>query len=311
MFVQPSKKAYETLLKRVKALEEELKRVRNEKQEASSFPAKVELNDRETRDRNSRRKNSWVNIYNEATALRKSKRLLGQEVETDDDSEWRVKWSQRVMGLFAAVTLICWVAIQIIGTIVFGSLTLISMVLLYYKNFSFVISKRLLKETNVVIILIFGLCIFIIEIARPKDPIRDPILGLLYVLGVFAFVFLDAVKLKSRVYVMVVGILFVLTTMNNIRNTIFSDVSRGIVLFKYTIRGNEYTFMKRSTQRSIFVQIVLFSMDGIYTIFKDKKQELMIFATGNIYRETGTASKEVEQKSFVRKIKIENVVVGI
>jgi hypothetical protein len=35
-------------------------------------------------------------------------------------------------------------------------------------------------------------------------------------------------------------------------------------------------------------------MSGIYTLFKDKKQELMIFATGNIYRETGTASKEVE-----------------
>ena len=40
-------------------------------------------------------------------------------------------------------------------------------------------------------------------------------------------------------------------------------------------------------------------------LFKDKKQELMIFATGHIYRETGTASKDVEKKSFVRKIKSE------
>ena len=39
---------------------------------------------------------------------------------------------------------------------------------------------------------------------------------------------------------------------------------------------------------------MLFSMNGIYTLFKDRKQELMIFATGNIYRETGTASKENE-----------------
>ena len=34
-------------------------------------------------------------------------------------------------------------------------------------------------------------------------------------------------------------------------------------------------------------------MNGIYTLFKDKKQELMIFATGHIYRETETA-QEVE-----------------
>ena len=30
--------------------------------------------------------------------------------------------------------------------------------ILYYKNVSFVIAKRLLRETNVVIILVFGLC---------------------------------------------------------------------------------------------------------------------------------------------------------
>ena len=57
-------------------------------------------------------------------------------------------------------------------------------------------------------------------------------------------------------------------------------------------------FMKRSVKRSIYIQIMLFSMNGIYTLFKDRKQELMIFATGNIYRETGTASKEVEDKQY-------------
>ena len=50
---------------------------------------------------------------------------------------------------------------------------------------------------------------------------------------------------------------------------------------------------------------MLFSFNGIYTIFKDRKQELMIFATGHIYRETGTASKEVEDKQYLMKIKSE------
>ena len=98
---------------------------------------------------------------------------------------------------------------------------------------------------------------------------------------------------------------------NNIYHLIFRDWDQGVVLLKYNIQGNEYTFMKRSTKRSIFIQIVLFSMNGIYTLFKDRKQELMIFATGNIYRETGTASKHVEQKSFVRKIKSEKSILSV
>ena len=63
--------------------------------------------------------------------------------------------------------------------------------------------------------------------------------------------------------------------------------------------------MKRSTQRAIFLQIMLFSMNGIYTVFKDRKQELMIFAKGNIYRETGTASKEVKDEHYSKKMQLE------
>ena len=120
-------------------------------------------------------------------------------------------------------------------------------------------------------------------------------------LAVSAFVFIDAVKIKSRVFVIVVGIIFVLANINNIYIRSFTDWDQGVVLLKYTIQGNKYTFMKRSVKRSIFIQIMLFSMNGIYTLFKDRKQELMIFATGNIYRETGTASKGVEDKEYSMK----------
>ena len=109
------------------------------------------------------------------------------------------------------------------------------------------------------------------------------------------FLFLDAVKEKSRVFVIAVGIIFILMNIYNIFDRIFGDADYGIVLLKYTIQGNEYTFMKRSIKRSIFLQVMLFSTNGIYTLFEDRKQELLIFATGHIYRETGTASKEVDE----------------
>ena len=62
---------------------------------------------------------------------------------------------------------------------------------------------------------------------------RDPVLhsrrliGLMYMLAVSAFVFLDAVKVKSRVFVIVIGILFVLANINNIYNLIFGDGVRA------------------------------------------------------------------------------------
>ena len=161
-----------------------------------------------------------------------------------------------------------------------------------------------------VIILVFGLCNWSIDIARPPNSL-SPVNGLLYMLIVTAFVFMDAIKVKSRVFVIVIGILFVFVNINNIYNNIFGDWDQGVVLFNYTIQGNKYTFMKRSVKRSIFIQIMLFSMNGIYTLFKDRKQELMIFATGNIYRETGTASKEVEDKQYSEKIKSEKKILSV
>ena len=106
----------------------------------------------------------------------------------------------------------------------------------------------------------------------------------------------------------VVGILFVFIHIYFIYNLIFGNFDQGVVLFKYTMQGNNYAFMKRATKRSIFLQIMLFSINGIYTLFKDKKQELMIFATGHIYRETGTASKGVQDKQYSMKIELENAV---
>ena len=165
-------------------------------------------------------------------------------------------------------------------------------------------------EMNVVIILVFALCNYSIDIARPAHSL-SPVNGLVYVLVVSGCVFIDALKVKSRVFVIVGGIIFVFVNINEIYSRTFRDSDQGVVLLKYTIQGNEYTFMKRSAKRSIYIQVMLFSMNAVYTIFKDRKQELMIFATGHIYYETGTASKKVKQNSFVRKIKSEKKILSV
>ena len=300
MVFPPSKEAYEALVNEVKALKEENKRLRNVR-----TTSEVELQPK-TRDRKASR-NSLAEIYRETTTLRKHTMLLGQEVETDDRLERRVKWGQRGLGTSAFFTLICWVAGQNLATIVLAALTFVFAVILYYKNVSLVLAKRLLRETNVVIIILLSLCNAAIDIVRPAHSLSQ-INGFVYILGISAFVFLDAVNVKSRVFVMVIGILFVFVNVNEIFDRTFKEWDQGVILFKYNIQENEYSIMKRSVKRSIFLQIMLFSMNGIYTLFKDRKQELLIFATGHIYRETGTASKELEDKLYSENIELENVV---
>ena len=76
MVFPPSKEAYEALVNEVKALKEENKRLRNVR-----TTSEVELQPK-TRDRKASR-NSWTDIYNENTTLRKHKLLLGQEAQID------------------------------------------------------------------------------------------------------------------------------------------------------------------------------------------------------------------------------------
>ena len=103
-----------------------------------------------------------------------------------------------------------------------------------------------------------------------------------------------------------IGVVFVAVNVYNLYGRIFGDIDNGVVLVKYNIQGKEYTIMKRSTQRLFFLQVLLFSANGIYTTFVDKTMKLMMFATGNIYKSTGTASEKVEAGSFAYNLKQEN-----
>ena len=123
------------------------------------------------------------------------------------------------------------------------------------------------------IIVLLTICNWIIETGRPMHQL-SPINGFIYMLIINIFVFMDAIKLKSRIFVIVAGSIFIILNSYNIYGTTLGDWDHGTILFKYTIQGNEYTFMKRSTQRSIFLQIMLFGVNGVYTMLKDKKIEV-------------------------------------
>ena len=243
---------------------------------------------------------------------RQKKMFLGKEIVVDAGTECRLKWAHRGIGTFSFFGALCYIVgtsisnnvFRIIAIVCFW-MTLMCCVMLLYKNISFVMMKRLLKEPNVIIIMVSSVCNWAIEIGRPLTSL-SAVNGFMYTLIVNWFVLMDAVTLKSRYLIMGIGILCVALNVYNLYTRTLGDANNGVVLVKYNIQGNEYTIMKRSTQRSIFLQVLLFSANGIYTTFVDKTMKLMMFATGNIYKSTGTASEEVEAGSFAYNLKQEN-----
>ena len=122
------------------------------------------------------------------------------------------------------------------------------------------------------------------DCAFPHHPF-SPYLGFVYLSCVFLFVFMDSLKVKSRVFVLVCAALFAILTLYNVYTNTFSQGS-GIV-FRY---GNGYSIERRTIVRSCFIQIFLFSINALYVMFIDKNMELMMNGSGYIYRDTGTGS---------------------
>ena len=238
--------------------------------------------------------------------------LLGKTIYTEDSMKRRISGAQRGIGINGIISLLCFMfgrhfdndTLLAMG-IVFCGVALVFCGFLYYKNVSFVMVKRLLKEPNVITIIVLTFCHLSIEIGRPRDPFFSPINALMYVLVTNSYVFMDALIAKSRFFVLGVGALFILMNIYNLYGTTLGDWNVGLVLLDYTVQGERYKIMKRSTQRSIYLQLLLVSVNAVKTMFTDKTMKFMLFAKGNIYRSTGTASADVEDGSFVTKVKHE------
>ena len=176
--------------------------------------------------------------------------------------------------------------------------------LLYYKNISFVVVKKLFKESNVIIIVSLSVFNLIISIFKPDDG-RSFLFDVYIFLFVNLFVFIDALRVKSRIFVLVIGILFIIMMVTNFWRVTMGNGGMNIILVSYEYDNKEYFILKRPTQRSIFTQTLLFSVSGLYTLFRDVDLELMIFCKGNIYRDTGTTSRLVEDSNYSRSKSLE------
>ena len=286
--------AYQKLFARVKALELENESLRNQLSTTKKKVEKVKLSEVSITQENG--KDSLLKTARKSTVLR-STTILGKSVDGDKRLDQRVLFGQRA----SAVCSVAVVTLYIVASLLFGNgnfgifvtrtifwtFLFMSLMSVFYNNVSYPLARRLAKEVSVVTMLIFGVCIVTIDCAIPYNS-YSPVNGCLYCGCVFVLCFLDTLKKRSRLFVLVIGIVFALVTLFCIFEYTFTDVDVGIILFKYS---DDFVFRKRAVKRSLFVQIFLFSLNGLWTMFRDTKMELLMFAKGHIYRETGTSSK--------------------
>ena len=66
---------------------------------------------------------------------------------------------------------------------------------------------------------------------------------------------------------------------------------------------------KRSISRSIFFQLLALSSKAIYVLIKDKKGELLLYATGNVYRISGETSLNIHKAkvSYLKSRQVERL----
>ena len=133
----------------------------------------------------------------------------------DDATQLRIKWAQRGIAISGFFGLLFYVLGSIVQSdvlrtisVVFGGMGVVFCIFFYYNNISLVMIKRLLKEANVLMIALLSLCLWAIDIGVPDNSL-SPVYGLVYVLIVNTFVFLDALVSKSRYMILSFGILFV------------------------------------------------------------------------------------------------------
>ena len=114
--------------------------------------------------------------------------------------------------------------------------------------------------------------------------------------------FLDSIK-ESRGFVLTYGLFFTVPNLYNIYRRVFDTSELGLVLFKYSIQGNEYTFMVRST-KGLYLHKLCFSL-GIYTMIRDKEMTLLMFVTAKITLEMEGSTDRVRGS---RRISVEVLV---
>ena len=162
--------------------------------------------------------------------------------------------------------------------------------MLIKNNYSTAVLGLLFKQVNAILLMICVFCILVICVIELN--FANLFFGVLYAIAATIFVLSDALDNISRRFIVLLGLLFTLATVYQIVGNTFLDWSvHDNILVDF---GKGYVVYKRRLKRSIYIEILCFSLEAIRAIVRNSKaRTYFLFCTGSLYRKSGESSLEI------------------
>ena len=170
----------------------------------------------------------------------------------------------------------------------------LSMYIIMRGNFASDRFWRVIKQIPVRITLCALTFVFVIDVATVQHKM-DIVSSFGYVTCGMLLMMLDTIKVKHRALLLVTGSIFIGVNLFNIYNRIFGDAEIGLILIEPFGRK----LYVRDVKRSLFFSILSLALNGLITLYRDRKQERYMFVVDHVNRATGEASKMRESLQYV------------
>ena len=212
--------------------------------------------------------------------------------------------TKRVMHLQTAsivlliLTLSSWIATNFLNVgfvlkmilFVFILLTYILFALILYGNFSIAVFKAKLKSLHFWIVLFFQAIIAIVDLSFAKT-IFNVFNLIAYVTATMLILLVDTMEVKKRSFCITIALLFVILSLYNITNeTLGNPYSQEIVLQLST-----HGISKSVVRKMVYMNTFFMTLKGIIILFKDTKQEKLMFLTKPVFRFKHVSMRNIQR----------------
>ena len=143
----------------------------------------------------------------------------------------------------------------------------------------FVISG-LVRQVSLWIVVLFALLLVVIDAIVYNGTYSGFAPALSYATGVLQLLLLDAVRVKSRGFVLYVATLCVLVNTLNLLQVTFLPTASDLLVQSFW----GVTISLKDVKRTIFINICTLLVKGIWFLFRDKRGDKLMWLEGRIYR---------------------------
>ena len=215
----------------------------------------------------------------------------------DDEIPTRVKFAQVFLYMFMVLAIIfsqmnysndlnggpfeVHNVFNLCGMLVSVFVTWVCNFTMLYKNTSHTILRKLLREPNVWQVIVLSITLFFVDLLGMRS-LTMVVRSVAYIVGLWMLMLLDAVERKSRSFILAAGFVYTLLTLYQMFMRIVAIEEENKILM--VVYGKNIYI--RSVKRSIFANSFVLMLKGLITLYRDTKQEYLMFCTRHVFFDT-------------------------